>query len=52
MSDANREKLLRVSGMFEGLSYAVSDAAVYGIECAVEMIEEVLESEGRCNENN
>ena len=51
MSDANREKLLRVIGMLDGLAYAVSGDAADGLEYAGEMLEEVLESEGLCGED-
>lgn len=50
MSDANRDKLLRVSGMLEGLICAVSGDAADGLVYAVEMLEEVIKSEGRCSE--
>lgn len=45
MSEANREKLLRVSGMLNGFVFAIDGDIADGLVFANELIEEVLESE-------
>lgn len=50
MKVENREKLLRVSGMLDGLAYAVRGDIADGLACAIELVDEVLESEVKCCE--